>query len=233
MGHETLYLSYGAEAVQAPYSTARKIVIILAVSTIVTAGILFYYYTITGDKGLLIAGVIILATLPVDMGILYSLLQSTKNKLPRVIRSLIEKLEPVSVGAVRKLGSTALSMKLRDGGILYITVSTNNIRGIYIADPSITRIEPGLAKARAPWRQVGIATVLANDLKAGFSLQCKSRIVELDKDKTYSLPDPEYPRTISVAGEAWYIVASCPTYLTPERLASLLAEAVKAIREKR
>ncbi len=221
--------SYGAEVVQNTYSLARKIIVIIVSLTLINAGILFYYYINTGNKGLLVAGVIILAMLPVDVGILYSLLQSTKNRLPQLIQSLIEKLEPVSVGAVRLLGSTALSMKLRDGSLLYVTVSTNNIKGIYIANPSVTSVEPGLDKVKPPWRMTGLGTVLSSGLRTGFSLQCKSRIVELGKGKAYTVPDPEHPRAISVIGEAWYIAASCPTHLTPERLVYLIAEGLNTI----
>lgn len=224
--------SYGAEIVQSTYSLARKIIVILVTLTVTTAGLLFYYYINTGDKGLLVAGVIILGMLPVDVGILYSLLQSTKNRLPQIIQSLIDKLEPVSVGAVRLLGSTALSMKLRDGSLLYVSVSTKNVNGIYIANPSVISVEPGLGKVKPPWRLAGLGTVFSSSLRTGFSLQCKSRIVELGEGKAYTVPDPEHPRAIRVVGKAWYITASCPTHMTPERLVYLLVEGLNTINQE-
>ena len=229
MNNSDTFVSYGLETVRSVYFSTRRLIVISVTFTLTIVVILFYYYIKTGDKAFLVGGVIVLAMLPVDVGILYSLLKSAKNRLPQVIQSLIDYLEPVSVGAIRVLGSTALSMKLRDGSILYVTVSTNNVKGIYIANLSVTSVEPGLDKVKPPWRQAGLWTVLSNDFRTGFSLQCKSSIVGLGKGKAYTVPDPEHPRAISVVGKAWYIAASCPTHLTPERLVHLLVEGLNAI----
>ena len=223
------YFSYGKNLVQNTYSLTKKVAVVLVITTIVISGVLFYYYTTTGDRDLLLAGIVILSMLPVDAGILYSLYSSSKRKLPEMIQSLINMLEPSSVGAVKLFGNPVLSMKLRDGSLLYVAVSTKNVNGIYIANPSVTSVEPGLGKIRPPWRLAGLWTTLLSDLRTGFSLQCKSRIVELGEGKAYIIPDPEHPRAISVVGKAWYIAASCPTHLTPERLVYLLEEGLNTI----
>jgi hypothetical protein len=136
------------------------IVISIIASSIAVSIVLLYLYHTRGGRDLLLSGIAILATLPVDIAVLYFYLTSTKKNIPILLKELIAKFDPVSIGAVRTWGETVLSIKLPDNSLLYIAVSPSKIKGIYIANPSITSLDPGLDNVKPPWRLAGATNAL-------------------------------------------------------------------------
>ncbi|MEB3806862.1 MAG: hypothetical protein GSR73_05035 [Desulfurococcales archaeon] len=114
--------TYGGGTLERLEDQPKKIMKIILAGTIITAAALLYGYTATRDKNLLLALLVVLATLPMDVALIYGLAVSYYRRLREFIYEVLGLLEPEAYGVLYKGGYILVSARLRSGETLLLAI---------------------------------------------------------------------------------------------------------------
>ncbi len=114
--------TYGGGTLERLEDQPKRIMKIILAGTIATAAASLYGYIATRDRNLLLALLVVLATLPVDVALIYGLAVSYYRRLKKFIYEVLGLLEPEAYGVLYKGGYILVSTRLRSGETLLLAI---------------------------------------------------------------------------------------------------------------
>lgn len=131
--------SYGGDALRASRRIPRLVALSSLAASLAAAMLLYYLYTLKGDRELLAAAVIFLVIGVFDVFILTAVLAQAYNAAERLALRVVSAVSPKSYGAALDAsGGIVLSMQVEQG-ILAVRVSNREVDAVLVESPRHVR----------------------------------------------------------------------------------------------
>lgn len=213
--------SYGLDSLESLSGWARRTVIAVVLSSLVIAVAMLVLYMLFGDKGFLLAGVLMLTATLVDTIIVKAVLEQGVVSTRKLVIEISRELKGPYALAGGGLKGLIISARA-NGGILIIVLKSSKAVIVYLPSPLLIAHRPlkeaRKAKVGISIREGGQLGARWRDLRAFFVFSCKKLTYE--GEIILTAPHPETPLEATWRGMAKIVQIRCPHPLEPSRLVS-------------
>ncbi len=134
--------SYGDRALEAPQRISRLIALSSLLIAMTASALLYYLYTVKGDKELLAAALIFLVIGVMDVFIMSAVLDQALSTVRSLAVKLVSKVSPRSYGiAVDASLAMVVSMEV-PGGVLAARVGGKGVEVLLVESPRVLAVKP-------------------------------------------------------------------------------------------